>query len=151
MAHLGHSSVSPGNGAAILCACGRTGCLETFASGTAVERLGSALLGAPHTAAELCVLAHSHSQVAALLDRAAAALVEGLLNARAMLGVDCAVVGGSLGRAPAFFSRLEQHMAGIAAPWRLPLFPARLSADGTPRSPVPLWQAGASCGHSGFQ
>lgn len=129
MAHLGHMSAGLGSPEAVRCNCGRTNCIETRASGTAIERRGSEILGRSVSAREVFELEGSNPALAGMLDSAAVELADVLLNARALCGVDCFVLGGSVGLVPAFFTRIERNLSGLDVPWAVPIRQAVLGKN----------------------
>lgn len=129
MAHLGHMTARNVGGEPVPCPCGRTDCLETFASGTAIETRAAALQGAAVSAREVFAQEHFNSAFATLLDEAAATLAQALVDARALLGADCFVLGGSIGLTPAYFSRVLNQLEAQPHPWRPDLRMASLGKD----------------------
>lgn len=121
MAHLGHMSAGLGTSGAMRCNCGRNNCIETRASGTAIERRGADILGRSVSAREVFELEATNTALATMLDGAADELADVLLNARALCGVDCFVLGGSVGLVPSFFARVERALFIQEAPWIVPL------------------------------
>lgn len=129
MAHLGHTRTPHSGGQTVHCNCGRTNCIETFASGTALERLASALRGGPMSARDVFREEHDDPALRQLLDCAASALADTLVNARALVGADCFILGGSVGLVPAFFERVRAEFEAQPDPWRAALRPASLGKD----------------------
>lgn len=129
MAHIGHMHGAQVTGTAQICHCGRTNCIEMIASGTGIERAASALHGSPISTREVFAREGTVPAFAELLDRSAAALAEVLVDARALLGADCFVMGGSVGLVPAFFERVRTDLATRHAPWATELRPAALGKD----------------------
>nr|WP_210285987.1 N-acetylmannosamine kinase [Aureimonas jatrophae] len=98
--HLGHVVADP-NGPH--CGCGRRGCLETMASGTALARLGSDALGKPMGAPELFAIAAGGNENAKTVIRTAARRVASSLgDLSAVCDVERVALGGGVGLAPGF-------------------------------------------------
>jgi predicted NBD/HSP70 family sugar kinase len=86
------------------CVCGRVGCLDTVASGRAIERELHALGATVRTSADIVALAASgHDKVAQLLAAAGTHIAEALLNPVALLNPSAVVVGGNIAEAGAVF------------------------------------------------
>lgn len=86
---LGHQTIQPDGE---LCNCGNRGCLETLASGPALARAGSALLGRPVTVAEMAALPECRP----LFTRAGESLGIAVANMISALHPDLVVFGGGL-------------------------------------------------------
>jgi glucokinase len=94
---LGHLAIDP---AGPLCNCGRRGCLEVLASGSALARLiGEAGLPGGTTAETLLARSAEDPQAAAVLRRWASAWRDAVDSVVAMLDPDVVVLGGGLGAA----------------------------------------------------
>lgn len=96
----GHMIVAPSGH---LCGCGRVGCLEAMASGTALTRIGNALLsderGSIQTlnGYDICAAAQSGSGAAlAAFDQVGHWLGLGIANLVNLLDLDVVVIGGGL-------------------------------------------------------
>lgn len=129
MAHLGHMRSEQSGSEPVSCNCGRTNCIEAFASGTAIERLAAAVRGTEISAREVFKQEHNDPALKQLLDNAASALTEMLVNARALIGADCFILGGSVGLVPAFFARVRAQLDAQPDLWRADLRPAGLGKD----------------------
>lgn len=94
---LGHISLEPEG---LPCACGRRGCLELYASGTAIGRMTSEVMGLPVSAREAAVLAAGGSAEAQrAFDRAGRGLGRAIGMLQQMLDPECVVLGGSVTQA----------------------------------------------------
>lgn len=130
---FGHLVVDP-EGA--LCACGRRGCLETVASGTAIARRAAERAAAsPHLGglsavtaeAVFAAWARGDPVAAAVVEEAASALGRGLSWLLDLFNPDRLVLGGGVMQAgPAFFDRIRAACERFALPsvwaaaeWRL--------------------------------
>lgn len=89
---IGHATVWPGGP---LCLCGKRGCLETLASGTAIGRMGRERLGGAVTTAEdVCTLARAGNAAAQSVIADAARFVGlGLANLLHTLNLERIVLG----------------------------------------------------------
>lgn len=110
------------------CACGRSGCVETFSSGTALGRLAAAAGRPAGETAETLLdrAAAGDGGAAALLAAWAAPMERALQSLVAVADPDVIVIGGGLGHAMTrALSRLP-----AASPWfPLPVEAARLGDD----------------------
>jgi|SRR5579875_361772 len=118
-----------------VCGCGRRGCLEALASGTAIAREAARLIaegrapllaqraGATPTAKHVAETAAAGDEVAQqLLDDAARYLGIGLMNLIHILNPEAIVVGGGLTKIPGFLDRA----ATVAREHAIPLMAERL-------------------------
>ncbi|MGW6913305.1 ROK family protein [Kitasatospora sp. NPDC054939] len=95
---IGHIVVRPGGRR---CACRRQGCLEQYASASAVGRAWAAACGRPDADAADCAraLGGGDARARAVWDEAVAALADGLLTAVTLFDPRTVVVGGGLAEA----------------------------------------------------
>jgi len=101
----GHIVVETGKG--YPCGCGGSGCLEQYASATAVVRLAIAFMGneAPQTAREVALLARAgHKQASKVFDRVGRALAVGLTGLVNTLNLPLYLIGGGVSEAWDLFS-----------------------------------------------
>ena len=129
--HIGHSTVYPrAIDAPIGCGCGREGCLESIASGTALARQAKHHYKRLVSSAELFDLAHSgDSEAQSILLNAADAVAHALANAHAQLDLELVVLGGSVGLAPGMQYWIQSAMDRLPNAFRVPIERARLEAD----------------------
>ncbi|MEU7990953.1 ROK family protein [Streptosporangium canum] len=126
---IGHIPVFPGGET---CACGQIGCLETYASASAVGRRYSARAASPATAEQVAALTVSGDPVAAeVWDDAVEALSLALATYTLLLDPSVIVLGGGLAEAGPLLSdpladRLRKRLTFRAAP---PLRPAALGVN----------------------
>ncbi|MEU6427635.1 ROK family protein [Microbispora sp. NPDC046973] len=111
---IGHASVWP---AGEKCACGQIGCLETYASASAVARRFTARSGRTATAKEVVELAAAGDPVAAeVFGEAIEALAIALASYVLVLDPALIVIGGGLAEAGAvLFEPLRERLAGRLA------------------------------------
>jgi N-acylmannosamine kinase len=126
--HIGHTSVRTAK-ADELCGCGRSGCLETVASGTALARYASALFGRTMDSRALIELASDDPCAESILADAAAGVAEAIANAHITLDLQRAVIGGSVGLATGMLARIQAALDSYPPIFRVPLAAARLGAD----------------------
>jgi N-acylmannosamine kinase len=126
-AHLGHVTV-PHSGAPVRCHCGRDNCVEAIASGTALAKRASLLLGHPVTTAEVFALRESVPAMAQLVDEAATAITALIANAKAWTGCQYVVMGGSVGLS-ALFYLVQQKIAYLPPIYQVTLLKPDNGAD----------------------
>lgn len=129
--HIGHATVSvapidPHTGK---CGCGRTGCLEHVASGTALARQATALFGRPVDSRELFSLAGENPQANAILENAAEAVAEAIANTLMVVDIEEVVMGGSVGLADGMLERVRGALETFPALFKLPITPALGGGD----------------------
>ena len=128
-AHLGHVTVPRPNGDNFRCTCGRWNCAEAIASGSAIGRRASQLLGRKVSCREAFTLIDSCPELNPLLDDCAAAVAELIANSRAITGTDVVVLGGSVGRAVDFKFRVQQALAALPELYHVILKTPALGSD----------------------
>ncbi|MFH9736047.1 ROK family protein [Streptomyces sp. NPDC017260] len=116
--HIGHVSVDF-DGAP--CACGARGCVEGYASGTAIARYAVQAGWAPQpgsepTAAAVAASARAGDERAlAAYDRSARALAAAIAGSATLLEIEVAVVGGGVAQAgETLFTPLRRHLRAYA-------------------------------------
>jgi N-acylmannosamine kinase len=125
--HLGHMVVDPLGPA---CGCGRRGCLETIASGTAIARHATARLSRPLAAPEVFGLAaQGDAEAEAVLSEAAAAVAAGLCDLTAAVDLDGVALGGGVGLAEGFLSRVNRALDQAPPRFRRPVLLAACGVD----------------------
>lgn len=125
--HVGHTRSESGG---ILCGCGRRGCLETVASGTALARLGSERLGREVDAPDVFkVAAEGNETAVAIIAEAVDALVNAFADLTAAIDIDCFAVGGGVGLAGGFIEALQARSHALPRVYRRPILAAQAGAD----------------------
>lgn len=91
---LGHICMEPEG---ILCGCGHRGCLEQYASGTAIGRMVSEAVGRPVTAKEAAKMARDGNSAAqCAFDAAGKKLGQAIGILNQLMDLECIVIGGSV-------------------------------------------------------
>lgn len=129
--HIGHvgSGLAPLDGDT-RCGCGRLNCLEGLASGTALARQASHLLGRPLDAASVFAGCQAGDPVCVrLLSHAAQAVAQALADAHALLDLDEVRLGGSVGLAPGMIEAVRQAQQSLPSRFRVAVSRARLGGD----------------------
>lgn len=116
--HIGHTLADPHG---LLCGCGRKGCVESVASGTAI---GAETLGwkQPVTAAkvfELAQLGNVHAEN--IINRSATAIAQMLADMKMALDLEVVILGGSVGLAPGYLERVIGVQKTLPDIYRVPL------------------------------
>lgn len=125
--HAGHIVVDI-NGP--LCGCGRRGCVETLASGTAIARRASEITGTQMSAPAVFTGAHAGDErCTQVLEDAVNALAAMIADLVAGLDLDLIRLGGGVGMVPGFLNRLRSAMDRLPEVYRRPVEPARGGAD----------------------
>ncbi|MBP1806943.1 N-acylmannosamine kinase [Rubellimicrobium aerolatum] len=125
--HLGHMVYDP-SGAA--CGCGRQGCIEAVASGTAIARLATERLGRPVRAPEVFGLAAAgNADAERVLDGSAMAIASGLGDLVAAIDAQGIVLGGGVGLAEGFVERVDRALVREPMRFRRPILRASCGAD----------------------
>ncbi|KES07832.1 ROK family transcriptional regulator [Streptomyces toyocaensis] len=117
--HIGHISVDLDGPP---CACGARGCVEGYASGTAIARHAVQSgwrppAGAEATAAAVAAAARAGDERAlASYDRSAKALAAAIAGSATLLEIEVCVIGGGVAQAgDVLFSPLRRHLRAFAA------------------------------------
>jgi N-acylmannosamine kinase len=125
--HIGHVVIDS-EGA--LCGCGRRGCIERNASGTAIAALAEEKYNEVIDAQEVFRRAAGGDPLASnILNRAALQISCILIDCVAMLDLDRVVIGGGVGLAPGFIDRIRAGVDRSPEKFRRPVLAAQLGAD----------------------
>jgi glucokinase len=134
--HIGHITVEQDGP---LCPCGARGCVERFASGTAIaahalESGWAPPAGVAPTAAAVAASAREgDARALAAYDRAAKALAAGIAATITLVELDLVVIGGGVAQAgETLFGPLRRHLGGYAVldfARDVPVVPAELALD----------------------
>lgn len=105
-----------------LCGSGRRGTVESVAAGRAIARAA----GVPDARA---AFAAGTPEAAAAIERSARAVARLCADLRAIFGLDRIAIGGGVGLADGYLRRVNGHLAGEPALFRVELVPAALGQD----------------------
>lgn len=119
--HCGHTLADP-NGPR--CGCGRTGCVETLASGRGIARAAQGELAGLDAKAIFARAAGGDPQAIALVQRSAQTVARLLADVKALTDCQCVVMGGSIGLATGYLPLVQQYLAQEPAAYQSELFPA---------------------------
>jgi fructokinase len=108
----------------VACYCGQHGCLETYLSGSGLQRDHQQHTGQKHSAAEIARLAASNDAAAlASIERYCERLARGLASVINLLDPDVIVLGGGLSLMPQLYRRVpalwQRHVFSDAVDTRL--------------------------------
>lgn len=124
--HLGHCQADPQGP---VCGCGRIGCVEVIASGRGIASAASQDLKGKN-AREIFLAAHSgHAQAQQLVTRSAQAICQLIGNLKALLDIECVVLGGSVGLAPNYREQVEQLLSQLPPAYHVSILPAHFQHD----------------------
>ncbi|RTZ18024.1 ROK family protein [Vibrio aquaticus] len=104
--HVGHTKVSD----IIRCGCGRTGCVEAIASGTAVLKRANEEIDPDITNVELFKLAETDSRAYSIINHSAKAIAALCANLKVSLNLEAIVIGGGIGLAENYLNLVKAHI-----------------------------------------
>lgn len=125
--HAGHTLADP-NGP--ICGCGRQGCVESIASGTAIGQAGKTFFGDGCTG-EIVFKHFSQNDPHAIeiVNTSAKAIANLIADLKMVLDVELVTLGGSVGLAPRYLDRVQHYLAQQPSPYQTKIQPARCGAD----------------------
>lgn len=124
--HLGHVTVDP-NGPR--CSCGRRGCVEQLASGSAIAREATALFARAMTTEHVFGAASEDEPWAhAIIQESVTNLAAAIATVRMVLDPELVVIGGGVGLANGYIDRLDTALRTSPMTRELRLAPAALGA-----------------------
>ncbi|MCV2370398.1 ROK family protein [Roseateles oligotrophus] len=129
--HVGHAGVrlAPADHQNC-CGCGRKGCLEMVASGSALARQATAIYGRALNSAELFAMAaQGDAKAEAIIANAACAVAEAIAGFYMILDLSEVVIGGSVGLAEGMLDRIQRALAQLPVRNSPKLTAARLGGD----------------------
>ncbi|BFI53084.1 N-acetylmannosamine kinase [Yersinia pseudotuberculosis] len=124
--HIGHTLSDPHG---VLCGCGRRGCVESVASGTAI---GAETLGwkQPVSAATVFDMAQQgDAQAGKVINRSAAAIAQMLADMKMALDLEVVILGGSVGLAVGYLERVVAAQKTLPGIYRVPVQEAHHRQD----------------------
>ncbi|KII76385.1 N-acetylmannosamine kinase [Vibrio renipiscarius] len=124
--HVGHFSIDP-NGPQ--CGCGQVGCVEAIASGTAIQHCSREVFHPPISNVELFERALDEPKAEAIIQASAQAIATLCCNLKATLDLDVIVLGGGVGLANGYLSRVVEHIAQRPTAFQVPIIAAQGDYD----------------------
>jgi len=124
--HLGHCQADPHGP---LCGCGRQGCVEAIASGRAVAAAAEHDLQGKDARAIFLAAQSGHAQAQQLVTRSAQAICQLIANLKALLDIECVVLGGSVGLAENYREQVEQCLSRLPAAFQVSIISAHFRHD----------------------
>ena len=125
--HVGHTVVDPQGH---VCGCGRRGCIETVASGSAISLRATQHFERTLSAPDVFAMARAGDQTCeALLCDAAASLASVMADLVAILDFDRFILGGGVGLAEGFLERVRDAIEDQPKVFRRPVVKAEMGAD----------------------
>ncbi|NOI65723.1 N-acetylmannosamine kinase [Vibrio sp. 99-8-1] len=109
------------------CGCGQKGCVEAIASGTAINKRARQLLSPEITNPELFALSESDAQAKSIIQAGAIATL--CCNLKASLDLDIIVLGGGVGLANGYLTRVQEEINNRPVPFRVNVMAANGSHD----------------------
>ena len=125
--HAGHTLADP-NGP--ICGCGRQGCVESIASGTAIGEAGKVFFGDDCTG-EIVFKHFTQNDPNAIdiVNRSAKAIAHLIADLKMVLDIELVTLGGSVGLAPHYLDRVQHYLAQQPSPYQTQIQSARCGAD----------------------
>lgn len=115
--HAGHTLADP-NGP--ICGCGRQGCVESIASGTAIGQAGKPFFG------ELCDgemvfkhFAQKNKNAQKIVNTSAQAIANLIADLKMVLDIELVALGGSVGLAPGYIQLVQHYLARQPKPYQI--------------------------------
>ncbi len=124
--HIGHMVIDQ-NGHE--CGCGQKGCVEAIASGTAINKVAKNVISPDITNIELFSMASNNAQAKSIIQSSAKAIATLCCNLKASLDLDIIVLGGGVGLAEGYLSRVQNEIDNRPAPFRVGVVAANGSHD----------------------
>ncbi len=116
--HIGHMSVAIEGP---LCGCGQRGCVESMASGNAIQKESEATFTETMSNVELFKQAAFNPKAEAIINRS--------VQAKACLDLDIIVLGGGIGLAEGYLERLNKAIQSRQSVFHIPVTPAHGDYD----------------------
>jgi len=124
--HMGHTLADP-NGPR--CGCGRKGCVEAVASGRAIAANATDDLKGMDAKAIYALSVNGHPQAIRLIEQSAQAIARLIADLKASYDCQRVTLGGSVGLAPGYLSRVERYLAQEPATFHTPIIAAHYQHD----------------------
>lgn len=125
--HAGHTLADP-NGP--ICGCGRRGCVESIASGTAIGQAGKTYFG-DNCTGEMVFKHFSQNDPNAtdIVNGSAKAIANLIADLKMVLDIELVALGGSVGLAPHYLELVQHYLAQQPSPYQTKVQHARCGAD----------------------
>ncbi|MBF4247378.1 ROK family protein [Vibrio anguillarum] len=124
--HIGHMSVAIEGP---LCGCGQRGCVESIASGNAIQKESEAIFIEAMSNIELFQQAAFNPRAEAIINRSVQAVATLCCNLKACLDLDMIVLGGGIGLAGGYLGRLNKAIQSRPSVFHVPVTPAHGDYD----------------------
>lgn len=125
--HAGHTLADP-NGP--ICGCGRRGCVESIASGTAIGEAGKLFFGDDCTGETVFkYFSQNDPHAIEIVNTSAKAIANLIADLKMVLDVELVTLGGSVGLAPRYLQRVQHYLAQQPSPYQTKVQPACCGAD----------------------
>lgn len=124
--HLGHCQADPHGP---VCGCGRKGCVEAIASGRAIACAAEQDLKGKDARAIFLAAQAGHAQAQQLVTRSAQTISQLIANLKALLDIDCVVLGGSIGLAPNYREQVEELLSLLPPAFHVSIISAHFRHD----------------------
>ncbi|MBV7405043.1 N-acetylmannosamine kinase [Enterobacter sp. ENT03] len=124
--HFGHTLADPHGPR---CGCGRTGCVEAIASGRGIAAAAQDDLAGSDAKTIFALSAQGHDGAGALVTRSAEALARLIADVKAATDCQCVVLGGSIGLAPGYLTRVQTALSREPARYHTELLAAHYQHD----------------------
>ena len=125
--HAGHTLADP-NGP--ICGCGRQGCVESIASGTAIGHAGKAFFG-DSCDGEMVFkyFQQNNTQAHEIVSASARAIANLIADLKMVLDIELITLGGSVGLAPGYIQLVQHYLALQPAAYQVKVIAAICGAD----------------------
>ena len=114
--HIGHTSIDI-NGP--VCGCGQRGCVESIASGTAINRAARQAIHPTISNIELFELASDNAQAMDIIKKSAHAVAQLCCNLKATLDLDLVCLGGGIGLTEVYIPLVLDYIETMPAAFRV--------------------------------
>lgn len=125
--HAGHTLADP---LGPICGCGRTGCVESIASGSAIGLAGKAFFGETCTGEQ--VFQHyqqGNLDAANIINQSAKAIANLIADLTISLDLELVTLGGSVGLAKGYIDLVNQYLLALPSSYHTPITQAITGAD----------------------
>lgn len=125
--HAGHTLADP-NGP--ICGCGRRGCVESIASGTAIGHAGKLFFGDSCNGEMVFThLAQKNNNAEEIVNTSAKVIANLIADLKMILDIELVTLGGSVGLAPNYLQRVQHYLAKQPSAYQTKVQSALCGAD----------------------